>query len=115
MTFQATAWRTSDCGKEWLGYTAQLQPGFERLAIQADRAHACRDPRRRVRWPRAVDPAVRRACRPLVSTSFDVRVLAPDDVSLGVVGEVQGHVRPPGSWEDVRSGRRFLGLRIQGT
>jgi hypothetical protein len=34
---------------------------------------------------------------------------------MGIVGEVLGHITPVGSWEDERSDRRFLGLRVHGT
>ena len=53
--------------------------------------------------------------QPLVATKFAVRVLPPENVSLFVVGEVLGHIGPVGSWEDVRSGRRFLSLRGPGS
>jgi hypothetical protein len=51
---------------------------------------------------------------PLFATSFDVRVVASGEVPLGIVGEVVGHVSPTGSWDKVRLGRRFLGLRVHG-
>ena len=49
---------------------------------------------------------------PLLQTSFDVRVLVSADVALGTIGEVIGHVRPTGTWEDARLKRRLLGLRL---
>jgi hypothetical protein len=52
---------------------------------------------------------------PLVAMSFDVRVLLAAEITLGTVGEVVGHVSPTTSFEDVRTQRRFLGLRTHGT
>ena len=51
---------------------------------------------------------------PLLQTSFDVRVLVSADVP-GTIGEVIGHVRPMGTWEDARLKRRLLGLRLHGS
>jgi hypothetical protein len=52
---------------------------------------------------------------PLLSTSFDVRVLVSADVALGTIGEVVGHISPTGTWQEARMERRLLGLRPHGS